>query len=172
MDKPWKLILLLAGIFIAGVVAGGLGTIGWGHRLWRERPQQEWPERRMGVLVERLDLTPAQMEKVRPILRRGFQELNQLRFQALTDSRAVVKRMEQDVADVLTPEQRDKYEQMKNESRERFRKLLQNREHERGMNRQPGTGGPRPRSGFPPPGSPDRPAAPPARPEPPSPEGD
>lgn len=154
MEKPWKLILLLAGIFLSGTLAGGLVGVNFGKKARRPGPQpDQWQTQRLSVLEERLGLTPEQVEKVKPILRHNFADLKKIRDDTLAASRTVIERMEHDVAEQLTPEQQEKYEQLKKESRERFRRMIPDRE------RAPGKGGEprerRPRAG-------DAPAEPPS----------
>jgi hypothetical protein len=142
MDKPWKIVLLLLGIFITGATTGGLVAV----RLCRDQaerpralPVDQWAQERLGRLIKRLNLTPEQSEKLRPILRSHMEELGRIRAQMVSDSRPVIERMEREIAIQLTPEQLAEYEKVKQETAERFRRMQQDRE--RGKNR-PDFGGP------------------------------
>jgi hypothetical protein len=63
------------------------------------------------------------MEQIRPIVARGMKELFDMRSQFLADNRARREQMEQEVMQVLTGEQREKYEKINREFRERSQKL-------------------------------------------------
>jgi Spy/CpxP family protein refolding chaperone len=151
MDRPWKLVLLLAGIFAAGAVTGGFVTVRFGRQMMRDRPRfDQWGPNRIKMLAERLDLTPDQVEKLRPIMRRDGDDLTRIRSTSISDTRRILERMEHDIAEVLTPEQRTKFEQMNREQHERMQRIMK----ERG----PG-GGQRHGPDEPPPGPPpDKPA--------------
>lgn len=119
MNKPWKLVLLLTGIFLAGGVTGAFVMMRVGREVAARRAMPEqWAPMQLKRLVERLDLKPEQMELLRPIVRRNMEELNRLRAYAMAETRTVVERMEREVAEKLTPEQRVKFEQMNRELRE------------------------------------------------------
>ena len=147
MNKPWKLVVLLAGIFVAGSVTGGLLTARFG-RNWvaqRAAPDQ-WAPIHLRKLAGRLELKPEQVEQLRPIIRRNMEEMGRLRGDCLKETRVVVERMEREIAAQLSPEQRVKFDDYNREKRERMQKLMQKR-----------SGGPRPegerREGPPPPDS-------------------
>lgn len=126
MDKPWKLVLALIGIFIAGSVTGGFVSL----RIAKERVQQrrpmpeQWGPQRLKALGKELALTPDQMDKIRPIIRRDTDELNKLRQGTMEKTRDIFIKMERDIAQHLTPEQRAKYEQMLKERRAREQRMI------------------------------------------------
>ena len=128
MNKPWKLVLLLLGIYIIGGVTGAFIMA----RVIRERvahrpmPDQ-WAPMQLKRLAERLDLSPEQQEQLQPIVKRNMDELRKLRTYSMTETKTVFERMEREIADKLTPEQRTKYEQMNREMREKARRFMQNR---------------------------------------------
>lgn len=130
MDKRWKIVLLLAGIFATGAATGALvATRVIKEKMSRGRSLsvEQWAPERMRRLTERLELTPEQQEKVQPIIRRNFEELSRLRGEFAQESRRVVQQMEREIASHLTPEQQAKYEQVKRETEERFRRMMQER---------------------------------------------
>lgn len=149
-NKPWKLILLLMAIFVAGGVTGAFVTMRVGRKLIADRPMpDQWAPLHMRKLADRLKLQPEQVEQLRPIVRRNLEELGRLRNSCLADSRVVFERMEREVAEKLTPEQRVKFEELNRQMRERAKKLMPNRSNRsRPEERRPG--GER----LPPPGSP------------------
>lgn len=162
MNKPWKLILLLAGIFIAGGITGAFVMLRVGREMAARRPlPEQWAPQHLKRLVERLDLKPEQMEQIRPIVRRNMEQLNRLRTYSMAETKSSLEQMQREISEKLTPEQRAKFEQMNKDMRERVRKFTNDR--------QPGVpGGPRP--GRPRPvGEPGQPAG--ERPPPDKPPG-
>ena len=124
MNKPWKLILLLVGIFIAGGITGGFLTLRLGHEAVAKRRQPgEWAGQHLKRLVERLELKPEQQEELRPIVRRNMEELNRLRTTAMAETKVILERMEREISEKLTPEQRAKFEQMNKEFREKAKRF-------------------------------------------------
>ena len=143
--KPWKLILLLAGIFIAGGVTGAFVMLRVGREMLMRRAQPEqWAPQQLKRLAERLDLKPEQVELLRPIVRRDMEELGRLRQSSLRETRGIFERMERDISQQLTPEQRVKFDQLNKETRERARRFMLER-----PNRLFGPGGPRPENDRP-----------------------
>lgn len=128
-DKPWKLVLLLTGIFLAGGVAGGFVTLEVGKNMLRKRLAPEnWGPARLKKLEEQLNLTPEQIERLKPIVRRDVEDMNRLRQQGFQETRRILERMERDIAAVLTPEQKAKFEKLNEEMRERARRMMERRE--------------------------------------------
>lgn len=138
MNKPWKLVLLLLGIFLAGGATGVFLTVSFGRNLLvRRAAPDQWGPMHLRNLAKRLDLSPEQVEQLKPIVRRNMEELGRLRNQSMSESRVVMERMQKEIADKLTPEQRTRFDELNREMRERFRKFMQKR-----PGRPPGPGGP------------------------------
>ncbi len=119
MKQSWKIIFVLLGIFVAGGVTGGLVTL----RIWKEKMgnhpvPEEWAPRHLKRLSDRLELTPAQQEQLRPVVRRNMEQLSRVRNTFVADTQAVVEAMQREIAQMLTPEQRDKFAQMNRELRD------------------------------------------------------
>lgn len=145
-NKPWKFLVLLTGIFVAGTLTGGLLTARFGRNWLAQRAApDQWAPIHLRKLAGRLELNPEQVEKLRPIIRRNMEELGRLRSDCVKDSRVVVERMEREIAAQLTPEQRVRFDEYNREKRERMQKMMQKR-----------PGGPRPEG--------ERPAGPPPPP--------
>jgi hypothetical protein len=127
-DKPWKLVLLLTGIFVAGAIVGGVASLAVAKKMVRERLAPEmWGPAHLKMLERRLELTPRQMERLRPLVRRDVEDLNRLRQQGFQETRRIIERMERDISAVLTPEQKAKFEEFNAERRERARRMLEQR---------------------------------------------
>lgn len=126
MNKPWKLVLLLTGIFLAGGVAGVFLTVRFGrHWISQRAAPDQWASIHVRKLAERLELKPEQVEQIRPIIRRNMEELGRVRIESMTATRAIFERMEKEITERLTPEQRTKFEEYNREKRERLRKMMQ-----------------------------------------------
>lgn len=119
MNQPWKVIIVLFGIFVAGGVTGGFVGLRVCKNTIMNRPvPEEWAPKHIKRLVDRLELTPEQQEKIRPIVRRNMEQLNRVRNHAMTETQTVVAGMQREIAVNLTDEQRVKFEQMNRELRE------------------------------------------------------
>ena len=119
MNQPWKVIVVLLGIFVAGGVTGGFVTLRVVRERISNRPMpEEWAPRHLKRLVDRLALTPEQQEQIRPIVRHNMEQLNRLRNQSLAETQMRIESMQRDIAQKLTPEQRVAFEQMNRELRE------------------------------------------------------
>ena len=168
MNLSWKLVLALVGIFVAGVVTGTFVTMRVGREMMAKRPMPEqWAPQRLKQLAERLELTPAQLEQLRPVMRSNMEELNRLRSYAMQGTRGILERMQRDIMEKLTPEQRAKYEQILREEREK-REAREKADRARRPNGDRPGNGPRPmddRRMREPGGKPgQRPASPPDKP--------
>lgn len=135
MDKPWKIVLLLLGIFCTGATTGGLvavkvcaNKLGRGPAL----PVDQWAPERLRKLSQRLQLTPEQIDRLRPILRRDMEDLARIRAQSVDESRRIIDRMEKDITSQLTDEQKVEYAKVRRETEERFRRMKQEREQRGG----------------------------------------
>jgi Spy/CpxP family protein refolding chaperone len=128
MDKPWKVILAFAGIFVAGILVGGLVTLRWGKNFTQKQPGgEQFGPALMQRLVKQLDLTPDQQAKVKPIVDSATEELRQLRRTTQRTTAAVVVRMQGDIAAVLTPDQKAKFDTQVSQARERIRHFMEER---------------------------------------------
>ncbi len=126
MNKPWKLIALLVGIFVAGGATGVAVARRMTHVMPPNRPPpsaEQWSTLHLKRLADEIGVQPAQLEQIRPIVRRGMVELFEMRSHFLADNRARREQMEREVMEVLTPEQRAKYEKINREFRERSQRL-------------------------------------------------
>jgi len=125
MNSPWKLIILLVGIFLAGAGSGALVAMRVPRRPPSNQPPPSaelWSSKHMKRIIEDLALQPDQVEKIRPVVDRRMQELFNLRARYLDDNHALREVMEREVAEFMAPEQRTKYEKMNREYHERTRR--------------------------------------------------
>jgi len=71
--------------------------------------------------AERLDLTPVQKEKIRPLVERAEEEVRTMRQTSLKDTGVILRRVQREIAAELAPEQRKKLERMQVRQRELMR---------------------------------------------------
>lgn len=131
MNKPWKVILVFVGMFLAGAIFGG-PLLGW-YRDYRQERRPPFAERTMERYQRELKITAAQEERIRPILLRMQAEWRRLRQENVRNLSAVVDQMHREVAAELTPEQQVRLEEMRKELRlrtERLRGRVREREAE------------------------------------------
>ena len=129
MNQPWKLFLLILGIFLAGTVTGYFvyPQLAAMHGRPRHASPEQWGPARLKRLSERLNLTSEQEEKLRPIMMRDMAELGRIRTGCMTETKKIFEQMEHDIAELLTQEQRGKFEQMNREMRENMQKFMKDR---------------------------------------------
>ena len=81
----------------------------------------------MENLVSKLDLTPEQQAKIKPIVDQANDELRQLRRTTQRTTVGVLERMQADISAQLTPEQKAKFDSQMGHQRERFRHFMEER---------------------------------------------
>ena len=119
MSQPWKIIIVLLGIFVAGGVTGGLVTLRVMKDKLANRPvPEEWAPRHVKRLADRLGLTPEQQEQIRPVVRRNMEQLARVRNTYAAETQTVVEIMQREIAEKLTPEQRAKFTQINRDLRD------------------------------------------------------
>lgn len=124
MNKPWKVVLAFVAVFAAGSIFGGLLMTRVGQRMVEKRRAQLPPPNPPMMLrhfSEQLELTAAQKEKIRPMVEKAEEEMRALRQRSLKETGVVLRRIQQEFAAELTPEQRKKLDKMQERQRERMR---------------------------------------------------
>jgi Spy/CpxP family protein refolding chaperone len=133
MNQPWKVILAFTGIFLAGAIAGSSTTFfcmkpgkpmpppGQNPRLSVE----QFSQRHLAMINKRLELTQEQRAQITPLINQASTELRTLNRDFFRKTDLVFERIHDDIVKVLTPEQKEKFEQFRKEQRERMRKQLQ-----------------------------------------------
>lgn len=170
MNRTLKLSLLVTGIFACGVVVGVFGE----RRLAppsppakAETPPRPAPEgfgpQTLLRLTAELGLTEAQRAAIEPVIGRTGEQLRTLRQESVRQSGALIEAMNTAVAAELTPEQREKFEVLKEAQRARMRTIMEERQRRRAEGERGDRGGEGPRRSPPPP--PPGGEAPPHRPQ-------
>jgi len=170
MEKNWKAALVFLCIFLAGGVAGAFvgmriactkakskpASFDQGQQPPHHRPIDDWSKRKQKEFITRLDLTPEQQTKTETLFQNAQTELRQVRERSFQQTSEITSRLEAQIMDLLSAEQRPKFSQMIKEREERQKKAAAERAAAAARNEFP------PKPGEPPPpGAPDGPPPPP-----------
>lgn len=111
MDKSWKVIFSFVVVFAAGAVVGGVFTQSRAESQRKERSKdgergrQQFYDRAIRHYTERLNLTPEQVDLIRPVLEAVGNEMRRVRTDWSKNTASVAEEMNKSIAAILTPEQ-------------------------------------------------------------------
>ena len=133
MMKPTRIaVLCLAGVFVAGALFGVVAHSVYSQRVMAAPTNPATPKdihaRYLKRLDSRLSLTPAQREKISPILDGSGDRVRELRDRMEPEFEAIRHSQRQEILALLTPEQQTEYQKLVEEQRRR-------REEQRARNR-------------------------------------
>ncbi len=125
MMKPTRVaVLCLAGVFVAGALFGVVA-----HSVYSQRATaaattnsptpKDLRARYLNRLDSRLTLTPAQREKISPILESSGDRVRELRDRIEPEFEAIRHNQRQEIMTLLTPEQQTEYQKLIEEQRRR-----------------------------------------------------
>lgn len=140
-----KVILYLAAIFVVGAAAGSVAGFGAGKekvekKVFGPPPSAEDMSRRhREKLQSRLGLTPDQMEKLMPLSEQLSAEMDTLHRRHGEAVKQAFVRFNEQLVELLTPEQKEKFEAMERDRRERFNKMCKPGEPGSSKNHTPGS---------------------------------
>lgn len=121
----WKIVVSLAVIFLAGSITGALFTIAIAkHEVRRQSDPTQWFQLTMQRWKTRLRLTPAQEEKLKPIVHETVDELRTLRASDLRQTDEILARAKTRIDPELTPEQRVRLQKMQEARKRRLQEWL------------------------------------------------
>ena len=124
-----KVILYLAAIFVVGAAAGSVAGFGAGKekvekKVFGPPPSAEDMSRRhREKLQSRLGLTPDQMEKLMPLSEQLSAEMDTLNRRHGEAVKQAFVLFNEQLVELLTPEQQEKFEAMERDRRERFNNM-------------------------------------------------
>jgi hypothetical protein len=153
MAKTWQVILATIAIFLAGLVTGGataLGVVRWvvRHRasnggqpgLFAPRqPGQPLPigPQLMRSFADKLDLTEEQRARMLLIVRRTGGQLNRDRREVQLTTALLIEKMQDEIAGILNPEQRTRFEDLIRQQRARLQQFKQGAQQAQPQGAQP-----------------------------------
>jgi Spy/CpxP family protein refolding chaperone len=144
MAKTFQIVLATIAIFVAGLVTGGataLGIVKWVARHPRAnqggnpflftgrngQPQQFGPQL-MRSFENQLDLSDDQRARIGPIVKRTVAQLGRERREVQLSSALAIEKMQDEIADVLTPAQRTKFDELIAQQRARLQQFRQSQQ--------------------------------------------
>jgi len=147
VNKPWKVALAFAVVFLAGGVTGGLVAVRMAPTFVQRRVfTEQFATTQMRIITEALTLSPAQVEKIRPVVTATGEDLVRLR----RDTSATFDKMHAGIMKELNPEQQAKHQEFLARMRDRRdRERSQQREGDRSKPHGAGDH-PKPADGLPP----------------------
>jgi len=141
-------------LFLVGALAGSLGTrLYLGERIGREGPGDRGGRHFVESLARQLDLTDDQLERVEAIVRESRAEVEALHREVLPRAQAHIAKTEERIREVLTPEQREQFEEIRRRHRARAERFFLSRGLDEPL-------GPPPHGAHPPPPFPPPPPPP------------
>lgn len=119
----WKIIAGLLVVFAAGAVTGSVGTHEFiKHGVKRALNFENWKAGVMHTLQDKLKLTPEQHQKISAIVDDNGHDIHQCFAHAFGDSGHIVVRLQKQIDQQLTPEQKLIHAQMKRDFRAELKK--------------------------------------------------
>jgi len=113
--KPW---LILAVIFVAGGFTGSALTMVFsGHFM---HPPDDMRQAWLGRLTRQLNLTPDQQAKIDPIIRDTADKVQKIHGEEFDKIRPILQASDDQIAAILTPEQKTELKQMAAKREEDF----------------------------------------------------
>lgn len=142
--KRWQALTALAALFALGVLSGALGAhLYYARALERPPGPPPFVGRFAGPRLEhRLDLSAEQRLQLREILEDTRREAERLRHELAPRMREVMERSDERIREILTPEQRERFAELRRRQRGRSDRFLGGSdEHPRRHRHRPPGGG-------------------------------
>lgn len=118
----WKILTALFAIFILGGFAGAALKSAFDKEYVLPRvTETHWAARTLAEYSERLKLTPAQLDRLRPEMEKAESEMERVRQNTVLQLRTIIKTNSSSVMKELTPDQRAVFSSLIEERRERVR---------------------------------------------------
>lgn len=117
MNKTLLVILAFLGVFVCGAAVGGVVTFRFGRQAVQKKAAEQIGLQQWRKMGEQMELTAEQREKIRPLVVRAAQD----RQTALKQAQVFNERLVDDVEALLTPEQREKFQEQRKRQGEKER---------------------------------------------------
>lgn len=123
----WKVWLVLIGVFVAGGVVGGMVALRVHEHMVERGRTGQYAARMVKKYADRLELTEEQRQQAEQLMKDSWAESRELRER----NREHLRQLGDDIAELLTPEQRVKYEALMDERRRRMKEAIERRKEMR-----------------------------------------
>lgn len=139
--RNWKIILSLTAIFVAGAVTGSVITFQVVKSIVRSRTNpDQWSARIMREYRHHLQLTPDQVEHIKPRMMEANRQMKLMRTDLMQQHGQIYRQIHSEIMQVLTPQQREAFKRLRQKKMARFQEQQPNLRNRPTMqpNRQPG----------------------------------
>jgi|GEM_PF-814325 len=139
--RNWKIIVSLAAIFIAGAVTGSVITFQVVKTIVRSRTNpDQWSARIMREYRHHLQLTPDQVEHIKPRMMEANRQMKLMRTDLMQQHGQIYRQIHAEIMEILTPQQREVFKRLRQKKMARFQEQQPNLRNRPGMspNRQSG----------------------------------
>ena len=108
-----KTIVYLMAVFVMGVIAGGAFGVGLARRpFFRPPTQAEVARNIVADLTRELELTPDQLQQVRPVIENAARQIHEVHKRAFDEVKQIVHTADREIGKFLTPVQQQRLEEM------------------------------------------------------------
>ena len=117
-------ILAVCALFVSGVAIGAVSMFLYAQHVMRPGAAPPTGQFLSGRLARELDLSEGQQEEIRQILVESWREGEELRHRLRPEVEQLMRKSRQAIEDVLTPEQRERFDQLERLDRGPIERLL------------------------------------------------
>lgn len=114
MNRKALVTLAFLGVFIAGAITGGLVGVRVAQTFSRNRATEQFVQQQLKRIADHLSLTPEQRQRIRPIVIAAGRDVQEHRREIF----AVTEKMETEIRQILTEQQRVEFDRMRSRLRE------------------------------------------------------
>ena len=115
--KPW---LLLSGIFVVGIVTGSALTFGLSAHFMHPHSETDLRAHWVAFLVQRLNLTPDQKAKIKPIVMDATVRIQSLHRDEVQVGSEIIRTANEKIMAELTPDQKVQLQQLEADREKMF----------------------------------------------------
>jgi hypothetical protein len=135
MNRTWHVVVAFLVVFVAGGAIGTVYTLHYGPKLPPPaplpQPEQFGPNLMRRWMNNNLHLTPAQIARIRPMIRDAAEDIRRTQSESAHSTQLILEHMQDEIATVLDPEQRNQLDNMIDENRARLQQFRQFMQQER-----------------------------------------